>query len=281
MTRDEIIEVLKDGLSKMLTGATITVCVQRRNNARRRLGLQIMYDGSDINVAPILPIDEVVDGIKDYEITIDEGIKIVYDAYNQHKPEMRVDITRELVLDTVMYAPINFEMNEDILDDIPYKKFLDLAITYRMQVSTDSSDVDGTVLVSDRMLKFLDISYDELDMAAKAHLRSERILITNLFDLTGIPNNNLDFDINILRCENGYYGARALLNKKILASFGCDLYIIPSSIFEVIVFPEFNNAVDMKDAIAEVNATLDPEIVLSGNLYFYDHKKNCTVIVED
>ena len=58
------------------------------------------------------------------------------------------------------------------------------------------------------------------------------------------------------------------------ASFSIDIY-------EIIVFPANPCYKDVRETIREVNGTLDPSDILSDNLYYYNHNKNCITIVTD
>ncbi len=62
-----------------------------------------------------------------------------------------------------------------------------------------------------------------------------------------------------------------------------NLYILPSSIHEVILMPqsEVDDIQCVRNMIREVNRTqVEPEEILSDNLYFYHHRKNRVEIVE-
>ncbi len=60
---------------------------------------------------------------------------------------------------------------------------------------------------------------------------------------------------------------------------GGDFYIIPSSVHEVILLPDDGRLLEenLKEMIFEVNRTkVDPEEVLSDNLYYYDAERKET-----
>ena len=95
-------------------------------------------------------------------------------------------------------------------------------------------------------------------------------------------------EINIMRAmamqvvsnENKVYGASCILYPKVLEEIakkmGRNLYIIPSSVHEMLVLPDdgSNDGGYLQKLIAEVNVTqVEPEAVLSDQLYYYDSRE--------
>ena len=81
----------------------------------------------------------------------------------------------------------------------------------------------------------------------------------------------------VLTNDVKYYGAACILYDGVLKEFaesaGRDLYILPSSVHEVILLPDMGyEDVDMlKKMVCEVNDTqLSPDEVLSDTIYHYD-----------
>lgn len=282
MTRDEIIEVLKNGLSQIFKDAVITISVNRKNNNTRALGVTIHYTGTEFNVAPIIPIDGVVNGIQQHQWTLEEGVHMIADAYEANKAEVHISISRDMILSSLIYAPVNYEMNIDELELIPYRRFLDLAITYRFMVSEDNMYTSGSILVTEDLMEHFDISFDELEMTAKMHMKEEQVREIDLFSLAGEEPLPDIFAPKVLTYEKIDFGARVMLNKRYLSKYKTDLYIIPSSVNEVIIFADTLDYNYITETIRNMNENfVDPWEVLSNNLYFYDYRKNCIVIVED
>lgn len=282
MTRDEIIEVLKNGLSQIFKDAVITISVNRKNNNTRALGVTIHYTGSEFNVSPIIPIDGIVSSIQHHQMTLEEGVYMVADAYEANKAEVHISIDRDMILNGLIYAPVNYEMNVDELELIPYRRFLDLAITYRFIIAENGMVAAGSILVTEEMMKKFDISFDELEMTAKMHMKEEPVREIDLFTLSGLDPLPDTFPPKILTYERVDFGARTMLNKRYLSRYKTDLYIIPSSVNEIIIFADTIDYSYIKEVIHNSNKVfVDPWDVLSDNLYFYDYRKNCIVIVED
>ena len=77
--------------------------------------------------------------------------------------------------------------------------------------------------------------------------------------------------------KKGFFGATGILDKKILASFAWemdkDLYILPSSIHEVLLYPDLGQT-DMEELdqiVREVNVTqVSISERLADHVYYYD-----------
>lgn len=92
--------------------------------------------------------------------------------------------------------------------------------------------------------------------------------------------NEDELTLYVLTNREKIFGASAMLYseklKELADRFGCDLLILPSSVHEVLIVPD-----DRKREydyyrwmVKEVNTTqVDPEEILSYNLYRYDRKK--------
>ena len=90
-----------------------------------------------------------------------------------------------------------------------------------------------------------------------------------------------DIGLYVLSNKQRIFGARAMCRKDILKAFaeelGSNLYIIPSSVHELILTKDDGNisAGWIKEAVQEINGnsyTIKPEEVLSDSVYYYDRK---------
>lgn len=88
----------------------------------------------------------------------------------------------------------------------------------------------------------------------------------------------LEEEIYVLTNSRGYLGASALLYKNVLPAFskkmGTDLYILPSSIHEVILLPVQGQKKELlQDMVEEINRKeLANEDILSNTVYQYLRK---------
>ena len=120
---------------------------------------------------------------------------------------------------------------------------------------------------------------DELSDAAFRTTR-ENIEITSMAEILGLPASMFE-PMDVITTKNRLFGASALLFPDIFKEY-CErkgvqkIYIIPSSIHELIVIPQDGfTPTDLTHMILSVNATeLEESDVLSNHPYFYDLATN-------
>ena len=85
--------------------------------------------------------------------------------------------------------------------------------------------------------------------------------------------------MDVVTNKSKMHGAACVLYPGVLKQlgnrYGSDYYIIPSSLHEVILLPSCNSIdpVELKQLIMEVNRfQLEPEDILSDNLYYFNRK---------
>lgn len=168
----------------------------------------------------------------------------------------------------------NAERNASVLDNCPHRIIEDLAATYHILISKDSDGVSST-LVTNRLLSNYGISADQLHEDA---VRSSKTLLkpnfAKLNELLGLPP--LGLGMFVLSNDTGVNGASVILYSNVLKrlseTFADDLFILPSSIHEVIVIPASGrNADELADIVKDVNGhVVDISEQLSDNVYFYN-----------
>lgn len=279
-----------------------------KNNGIILDGLSIRRSGEQM--APNLYLngyfDEYEKG-RDLE-NIMEEIARQYISFNM---DIRVDpediFDFEKVKKQIILRLINVERNEKLLENSPYIPYEDLAITFRWLAGMDDGGI-ATMLVSNRELETWGVSVDELYAIAMANtmrlfppvLRPlGNMLMGYLKDIArSIPPEDLDCDgiqdeiveymagerfhpvFYVLTNEQGINGATCMLYPGVIASFAMslqhDLYVLPSSIHEVILVPDSEeiSAEILHRMVREANDTIvfDSEI-LSDNIYYYSRNE--------
>ena len=106
-------------------------------------------------------------------------------------------------------------------------------------------------------------------------------------DLVEPEERNLlkEIPMYVLSNRDRVFGAAGILYDRILSSAGArleeDFYVLPSSVHEVILVPGHvaGSEKELHAMVHEVNHTqVEPEEVLSENVYHYDRKKHCLSI---
>ena len=178
---------------------------------------------------------------------------------------------------------INKNWNQEYLEDIPYKEFLDLALYCKLIFKKNEAGTIG-VAVNESMLLRWGIEEQELWGEALKNLMNENFTICNIDNATGISSAALQsilgappLDDESYFLTNKYHniGAVGILHTDLLEKFsrriGCDFYILPSSVNEVVLVPDRvkRNPVDLGRFVAKNNKDYFDGSELSDNVYYY------------
>ena len=197
------------------------------------------------------------------------------------------------VKDRIVFKLINFERNKELLETVPYKKYLDLAIVYYISVKEDIFEC-ASILINNSHLKLWNKTLEEIDELAekntpfilKPELKSMgQTLKEIMFNSDDNEFDEEDFEncyMYVLTNEKKQFGAATILYDNELKDFSerieSDFYIIPSSVHEVIIIPsKFVDSSDSLDEmICEVNSSQVPLVdILSDHAYKYNRADKC------
>lgn len=290
--REEIIREMK-GLVSERTGAEVTVHNVTKNNGTELVGISIKETGK--RIAPIVYIDNIIAGIEYGDITMQDAVENIERMYKENKyiiPGVcdSFQLDKEFILQRVECRLVNRELNEKILDNVPHKDFLDLAVTYVVVVSRD---VDGVASfqVKNEMLELYGINVEELEDAAIKNTYDIGFTKMSMVEIMkGMPGydmgmteeDNLEY---VLTNESGVNGANVMLYSQlfdeIVEEYNSDLYILPSSIHEVIVIPanEDRSLKKLKIIVKSLNnKVVSEQEILSRSVYKYS-KENKEVSI--
>jgi hypothetical protein len=190
----------------------------------------------------------------------------------------------ELSKDNIVFVLINYEKNKALLETVPHIKFLDLALVFRWIVSMDENEVSGGIITNE-IAKVYEM--DENDLFELAKINTRKILPPRFENLTATINRLMENNytpktpeppIYILTNNIGVEGAASVLYTDILENLKTklqyNLYVIPSSINEVLIVPQkFVDIDSVKDMVKSINSNMVAEGErLSDNVYLYDGK---------
>ena len=286
---EEFSESLKEEIEENL-GENFYLVKKRvlMNNSCEQTAMMIMKkDGGEDQAAPTyyneLIYEEYLNGVPIEKL----ALMIITCIGMLKRPEMPDvnNITKEDIEKNLFYRIINAKKNKVLLDNLPHIIFLDLAIIFYYLCNKGSKEI-SSFKVDDTFADKWGMTADELYTIAQKN--TPRIFpekIDSIFDLVG-KMNSMDDDIGygskkycemyILSNTSGISGAAAMLYSKkmheLATGLDADLYILPSSIHEVILVPfkEKFTVDNLLELVKDINKNvLKPEDVLSDNVYYY------------
>lgn len=222
--------------------------------------------------------------------TMERGIK----SFNKEIKAELLDTSR--LKDNVFFTLINAEQNKELLKTVPHRKFEDLAIVYRWNIGSDSLGM-YTNLVDSRLAKKEGLTENDLYNAARKNtkellpvsVRNMNEVISEIIFGENELEDKLDKEFReiimetpnehsmyVITNESKLYGAASILYEEPLhelaKKFGSDLYILPSSVHEVIaVSADMGSPDDLAEMVYEINMEqVDIDDRLSNQVYHYD-----------
>ncbi len=267
-----------------------------KNNGIRLDGLLVRF--SNKSISPTVYVNDYYDRYVAGE-EIDEIADHIVWLIKNNSLEDDFDpeslILFENIKERIVYKLVNYEKNEDLLKTVPHKKFLDLAVVYYISIKEDIFE-SASILINNAHLELWGKTMEDIDRLAKEN--SPRILKPELKSMAQTlmeiirhekkKPEDIDEDVlsdcgmYVLSNEKKQFGASAILYDNVIKDFSeslkSDLYILPSSVHEVIMIPSILvDSVDkLNEMICEVNATQVPLIdILSNHSYYYSRDKEC------
>ena len=218
--------------------------------------------------------------------TIEETMREIACVYQGHQVGFYLDEDKvsdyEYIKKNLFYRVINYEKNKELLKYTPHERFLDLAVTYRW-AAYRNHDGMASALVRNKELLMWGISKDQ--MMKDARENTEKIFPPVMRKIQSVlPIHIIEEEIPLFVMSNGDYmnGASVILYKDVLRDFAkymeYDLYILPSSIHEVIILLDNEYAKAPEELARMVRETnrivVDREEILSDHVYYYDREKD-------
>ena len=272
----------------------VEISVVKKNNGVSKAGLSIREDEHD--VSPLLYLDDYYIHYQNGELleNIIRNIRADYDK-KVHMAAVKIPNLQEFenIRGRVIYRLVNYEKNKEILEDCPHIRLYDLAVTFRWVARIDDVGV-STSLITNKQVKEWGVSVNDLVLAARQN--TPRLFPAQIIDMEEMLAGMVSFilypstiPMYILTNKQEVNGASALLYGDILKDFankkGADMYILPSSIHEVIMVPadRINDPTKLLSIVHDANTTvISIGDVLSDSVYYYDRKKDqITEIVSD
>lgn len=280
--KDKVIELLKDRLGD---SHEITVTKVLKNNNVRLTGIVILKE--DDNVSPTIYLESPYRRYQE-GVSVHELVEEILDLYEKHASNVGLDMGffRDFlqVEDRIFYKIINYEKNKELLEDVPWFRWHDLAVIFYYVMETEAFG-RATIMIHNNHLDMWGQSAEEVYRIAQQNMvRSmpEQLMPMQqlLEEMTGKKLGEEQQFLYVLTNREKIFGAAAMLYSKKIGKLAdrlqTDLLILPSSVHEVLLIPDDRNKeyAFYGQMVKEVNTTqVDPEEILSFNLYRYDREK--------
>ena len=290
MTFDDFQKIITEKVQKKLDEKIeVKVIDVIKNNGVVLKGLTFQGDGK--NISPTIYLEQFFESYLDGMELGDIADRIV-DTFRVGTKRDVFDLQSFLdfkkASKRIVFKLINYEKNRSLLEKIPHKKFLDMAVVYYYLLSNEELE-NATILIYNNHLEAWKIDGEELDRIAMDN--TPKLLKADLRSITDVLNEMLmqkdpafcdirleeDSDVMyVLSNCSKIFGAAAILYADVLKDFsrkkGTDLYILPSSVHEVIIVPKTSEMEweKLQEMVIEVNSTQVEEIeILSDSVYCY------------
>lgn len=277
-----------------------------QKNHRSLDGLTIHKTGTGTEISPTVYVQDMynyyLDNLPDpVNVTLSHFADLYMTAYRRAKAN---GVTEENVANRLSSAPVipcvvAREGNEEFLAGKVWRPFLDMAVYYRLVLNTDSSGM-ASVAVTESLLQTLSLTKEELDRKALASLSGMKPVVMGMADMVynSIPEslrpdreefekNFPDTGMLVVTNQHKLNGAAEMLNTSLLGSIseeaGCDLYILPSSVHELIIMKE-KDVADLeflRGMVRDVNGDPDvisPQDILTNSVYRYSRERGTVEI---
>lgn len=255
-----------------------------------------VHKGNGRQVSPTIYVNDMYEHYRacgDLETVLRDAAECyakVQDNTKGHEP----DIDMEHVRENVVMCLVNTEQNRELLAGVPNRGFHDLSVIYRWVVESTPNSI-GSIIVTDKLAEEIGITEEELFQCAVENTRRiSPVSVTCLGGTFGGIPEGIDIpqevreememakrtaeSMWIISNSSGINGAVSMLYEENLhqlaEKLGDDLFILPSSIHEVIAIPTEmgeKNMTHLLEMVQEVNmGSVRLEERLSNSVYHYD-----------
>lgn len=293
--KEKLILKLKE-LTEKEMGKELGVTTQLKNNGISKNYFYIKELKASGKPCPNISIEEVINEVLDGDLTLAEAAKMLARTFEEAKkfekefPKIPI---KKALLDNVQFELINVEKNEEKLKQVPYILFWDMAATFKSFPTERHS-----VPITNELMEDLEITVEELAEYARKNIKKTNFEFESTVDMriedmemngTKVP----EAIANAMREEAPMYvirgkyptGASFLMFPEVFEEFAnekeSDLFIIPSSIQELLVVPTNTkraNKKDLKEVLVGQNKEIDQDIVLCDHIFKYSREyKNITI----
>lgn len=180
----------------------------------------------------------------------------------------------EEIKEDIFPMVINYQKNQSYLKDIPHERVLNLAVIPVVDVSEDSE-----LKVTNQLMKQWGKTTQEIIRQAKNNSAEKNpVSVFTIESLIGTPMDMDNPRMYIVTNKERKYGATSIMDTEVFEQLRAEmgeLYILPSSIHELIVISSENvDPVELEEMVQTINQQeVEKAERLSDHIYRYDGKE--------
>ena len=292
--KEVVAEKFKDYLPEWYQDAKVVVQpVNKVNHTLDGLSVRVSEEGT--NISPTIYINHMYEdylSCDDLSATLmraaDGYMRAMENAQNINVDEI---IHGDGAKDKVVFQLVNTEQNKEMLADMPHREFKDLSVIYRMVVKIEGESIASTPIhngyanqlgfTEEQLFKF---AAENTKRILPPVIKSMNDVMRDIFAKDGMPPEIAEMMINemppkqqmyVITNAKGINGSVSMLYEDglhdLAEKLGSDLYILPSSVHEVIaVSSDMGDPNELAAMVAEINAgQVALEERLSNQVYLY------------
>lgn len=290
--KEVVADTFKDYLPEEFRGMEIQVVSVNKVN-RVLDGINLIKPGEDKNVSPTIYINDMYNHYKinnDLKAAIKSSADRMVKSFSLCPEVPAIELSE--AKDNIVFQLVNTEMNKEMLADVHHREYQDLSVVYRWVVKVEKDGVQSIVM-RNALAEQLGLNEEQLFKLAAENTRriflpvvkSMNEVICEMFVKDGMPREAAEMMIDEMAADNVMYvisnntginGAVSMLYEnelhKLANQMEDDLYVLPSSVHEVIAVPaSLGDPYELAEMVSEINMNeVALEERLSNQVYHYD-----------
>lgn len=261
-----------------------------KNNDLHLDGLTIQK--GELNISPTIYLNDFYKSYQDgisMETICDDILGLYYTSQNKRPPDLSFFSNYDQLKEHIVFKLISYQSNLTLLENVPHFRYLDFAVVFNCLV-LDTSAGNATILIQNQHLKLWGITGEVLYELAKTN--TPKLLPPKVCPMKDLLTEAItgkqeyyyqeeDSPIYVLTNTAKLHGAACILYDDLLENiskeFDCSLYIIPSSIHEVLLLSGYKelDITLLNNIIKEVNMSyVSRDEILSDHAYFFSKENH-------
>lgn len=263
---EEFCNLVKDNILPLMSKEKqwiVRIVDADKNNGVRLKGINIMEERS--NISPTIYLEGFYEEYKNQTIGLKDILAEVKKVYDTHKKEdVFFDYEKMLKEDTIIACLMNREMNEKLLENIPYIPVgEELVVIFKYYLKEVFGEDNGYITITNHLVEIMKLDTDKLLGKALENMKTMQpwFLASMEHVLLGYPKDlPSTMNMYVLSNQERHFGASAILypevRQELYDRFESDIIVLPSSIHEWIVMPvtEVEDFSGLNETVREVNA---------------------------